>query len=255
MACQAKTLILLIVLAVSYLGMPPASHGNDRVRKAVLKYEQRMEDERAKVMAIFAKELETAKRRKDEQAQRLLLEARTAWIDQEMMITERGGLRFFNGAVESFGPEDFQFRGATKGDFFRNNNVLAANNGTATVAFSKPARGLYFRGIIESKHNFHILLNQEGADRTKDICVVFGGWNNSRSELQLNQKTIARAPFGMPKRWLCEIYISNGEIRVLANETMLMNASIGSQLRFKSASILVDYDSQTKIVSPSVKVN
>ena len=230
--------------------IPTTACGNDRIKQAIIRFEKRMEEERAKVMVAFEKEMKVADRKQSDREQKWLREARTAWMNRELMITERGGVRFYSGATETFEANDFKL----DGDFLRTKHILKADNGTASISLSKPARSIYFRGIIESKNNFHVLLNHAGPDRTKDVCIVFGGWNNSRSEIQYNEETLARMPVGMPRRWLCEVYCEAGVIKVFANEKAVMTAKIHPDFVINSMSVLVDYDSQTQVVSPILQV-
>ena len=57
--------------------LTPLVSGNDRIKQAVIKYEKRIEDERAKVLAIFEKELKLAQRKQDTEAFRRLQEAKS----------------------------------------------------------------------------------------------------------------------------------------------------------------------------------
>ena len=230
--------------------LPPThSFANDKIKQALQNYEARMEEERAKVIAVFERESKIAYRQRNDRQQKWLGNVKQAWMNNELVISERGGLRFFNGAEETFGVKDF---GLT-GDFKLVNQSLTGNNGNATIRLAKPAQASYFRGMVESKNNFAIQLNHSQVSAEKDIAIIVGGWNNTRSEIHLDGKVLATKPVGMPRRWLCEVYCQNQAVSIFANGKELLSAKLPRPMTLNLASIAVSYDSKTTVHSPVFK--
>jgi len=222
---------------------------NDKIKQALKNYEARMEAERAKVIAVFERESRIAERQRDFRQQQWLGSAKRAWMNNELVITERGGLRFFNGAEESFAAKDF----GLSGDFKLEDQKLVGSNGSATIRLAKPAVATYFRGIVESKNNFAIQLNHSKVVTEKDIAIIVGGWNNKRSEIHLDGQVIASKPVGMPRRWLCEVYCQNQSVSIFANGSELMSGKLTRPVTMNLATIAGSYDSKTTIHSPVFK--
>ena len=226
------------------------SFANDKIKLALKRYEQRVEEERAKVIAAFEKESKIAAKRNDEEHAQWLAQCKSAWMNNELVISERGGLKFFNGAEEVFSHGDFNLSGG----FTKSEDTLRAENGNATVRLVKPAKAVYFRGVVESKNNFMVQLCNASLDQSKDISIIVGGWNNTRSEIRMDNRTVAEKPVGMPRRWLCEVYCQDQVVTVLANGAELMTAKLNRPLDINIVNVSVSYDSQTSLHSPVVKV-
>jgi len=244
-----RLLFGLITILVCFSN-PGETKANDKIKKAIKNYEARMEAERAKVIAVFERESRIAARSQDKRLESWLVDARTSWMNQELMVSERGGLRFFTGTQETFDIKDFKL----SGDFQLNQKTLRGDTGNASIRMNKPAKALYFRGLVESKNNFAIHLNQARLAEDKDIAIVVGGWGNARSEIQFDGETIATKPVGMPPRWLCEVYYQQQGVTVYANGVTLMSARIPRPLSVSQASLAVAYDSETAIHQPVFKV-
>ena len=239
--------LMAIVICFS---SPGETQANDKIKQAIKNYEARMEAERAKVIAVFERESKIAARSQDKRLESWLANARSSWMNNELMVSERGGLRFFTGAQETFDVTDFKL----SGDFQRNQKMLSGDTGNASIRMSKPAQALYFRGLVESKNNFAIHLNQAQMAENKDIAIIVGGWGNARSEIQFDGETIATKPIGMPPRWLCEVYYQQQGVTVYANGSVLLSARIPRPLSVSQASLAVSYDSKTAIYQPVLKV-
>jgi len=231
-------------------GFTSETQANDKIKQALKRYEQRVEEERAKVIAAFEKESKIAEKQRNAEHARWLEQTKQAWMNEELMITERGGLRFFNGAVEAFAAADF----GLSGGFTRSQNTLRAENGNATIRLAKPAGAVYFRGIVESKNNFMVQLCNASLDQSKDLSIIVGGWNNTRSEIRMDNRTVAQNPVGMPRRWLCEVYYQEQVVTIFANGTELMTTKLNRPLDINIVNVSVSYDSQTSLHTPVVKV-
>lgn len=239
--CLATTLILANFVS--------STTANDKIEQALRNYEAKMEVERAKVIAAFEKEKRIAARNRDAAQTRWLSNTQKAWMDNQLIISERGGVQYFTGAQEEFSVSDFQLT-----NFKRSNGRLLANDGKATVRMNKPARALYFKAMVESKNNFSIQLNQSGVVMEKDLAIIVGGWNNKKSEIHFDGETLASKPVGMPPRWLCEVYYENQNICVYANGLELMKAKVPRAIQINLASISVSHNSATTVHLPTFKV-
>ena len=248
-ALVSRMLFGLTAIAICF-SSPGETRANDKIKQAIKNYEARMEAERAKVIAVFERESKIAARSQDKRLESWLANARSSWMNNELMVSERGGLRFFTGAQETFDVTDFKL----SGDFQRNQKALRGDTGNASIRMSKPAQALYFRGLVESKNNFAIHLNQAQMSEDKDIAIIVGGWGNARSEIQFDGETLATKPVGMPPRWLCEVYYQKQGVTVYANGSVLLSARIPRPVPVGQASLAVSYDSKTAIYQPVLKV-
>ena len=243
-------IISLLAIAIVTVLFGRQASANDKIKQAIRKYEQRIEEERAKVIATFERESRLAERRNNSAGSDWIEAAKLAWMNKEMVVSERGGLRFFTGASETFKTDDFNL----SGDFKKNENALFAHNGNATARLGKPARAVYFRGIVESKNNFVVQLNSSGLDQAQDLAIIVGGWNNTRSEMRLDNRTVATKPVGMPRRWLCEVCYDKQVVTIFANGVCLMTAQLDRPLEINVVNVSVSYDSATTLHSPVLKV-
>lgn len=246
---QKQYLKVVFVLLCPLVASPANLNANDKIEQAIRIYEERMESERAKVLAVFEKENRLADRKNDVKQKRWIAAVKRDWINDELILSERGGIRFFSGATESFGIKDFRLS-----KFTINKDRLFSNDGKATILMNKPARSVYFKAMIESKNNFAIQFSQGNSVLEKDVAIIVGGWNNRKSEIHFDGEAIASKPVGMPPRWLCEVFYENQNVCVYANGIELMKARAPRPVAINMASISVSHDAETTVHSPVLKV-
>lgn len=244
-----KTQLKVVFALLCPLMVSSSLEANDKIEQAIRIYEARMEAERAKVLAVFEKEKRIANRQNDIAQQRWIANVKRDWMNDELILCERGGLKYFTGVSKVFTVNDFRLS-----KFKRENERLFSNEGKATIPMNKPAQAAYFKAMVESNNNFVIQFNQVGSSQEKDLAIIVGGWNNKKSEIHFDGQAIASKPVGMPPRWLCEVFYENQAVCVYANGIELMKARTPRPLAINLASISVSYDSNTTIHSPVLKV-